>query len=336
MRVLAGDIGGTNCRLCLYDASGGRLEALSSEVFINRHFASPVEIIRAFLRTQGAAPPEALCLGVAGPVVAGRASLTNLSWVIEEDVLGAALGIARVSLLNDLQAAALGMIHLGESSFVRIKDDGRWGGAWPPPASLAVIAPGTGLGEAMLYWDGQRHHAIATEGGHADFAPRNAEEDGLLGFLRAHHGDHVSYERVLSGPGLVSLYHYLNQSRSGAEPAWLADALGGDNAAMAISKGALERADPVCVRAVEMFTAILGAEAGNLVLKLLAEGGAIIGGGIAPSILPALRGPAFTDGFAGKGRMSALLERLPVRVCLDPGAALTGAAHHAFQALVAH
>ena len=329
MIVLAGDIGGTKCRLCLFSDSETGLTPLSGEVFVSRTLRSPTETIRVFLRERSGLRPDAMCLGVAGPVTAGKAALTNLPWSLEETALSATLGIPRVQLLNDLQAAALGMLQLKAPEFAALKDDSRWGGAWPPPANIAVIAPGTGLGEALLYWDGQRHHAIATEGGHTDFAPRNPEEDALLAFLRAVHGDHVSYERVLSGPGLVTLYRFLNQARSGPEPAWLTERLAGEDAAAAISDGALERADPICQRAIDLFASLLGAETGNLVLKLLAEGGAVIGGGIAPAILPVLATPAFEDAFVNKGRFSGMLRSLPVRVSLDPRAALIGAAHHA-------
>ncbi|MBM3482090.1 MAG: glucokinase [Alphaproteobacteria bacterium] len=333
MIVLAGDIGGTKCRLCFFSDSDTGLTPLSGEVFVSRKLQSPTETIRAFLRERSGLRPDAMCLGVAGPVTAGKATLTNLPWSLDEAALSDALGIARVRLLNDLQAAALGMLQLKEQQFAALKDDPRWSGAWPPPAKIAVIAPGTGLGEALLYWDGQRHHAISTEGGHADFAPRNAEEDALLAFLRTEHGDHVSYERVLSGPGLVSLYRFLNQSRQGPEPAWLTERLAGEDAAAAISDGALEHADPICRRAIDMFASLLGAEAGNLVLKFLAEGGAVIGGGIAPAILPVLATPAFSGAFVQKGRFTGWLRSLPARVSLDPRAALIGAAHHAAEIL---
>jgi glucokinase len=318
--ILAGDVGGTKTVLALFDdAAGG--PAVREAVLASGSAPSLEALARAFLETAGRPPVRAACFGVAGAVVDGRVKTTNLPWQLDEAGLAAALGIARVRLLNDLEAAAWGLLALPPDALATLQP------GVPPHdgGTLALIAAGTGLGEAILPWDGSRHHVLASEGGHVDFAPRSELEAELWAFLRAE-GDHVSYERVVSGPGLVNVYRFLRQQRKLAEPGWLAAELAGGDPAAAISRAALEKADPVCAEALALFVSAYGAAAGNLALTAMAVGGVFVGGGIAPRILPALLAGPFLQAFADKGRLGPLLRAMPVRVVLDPRAPLIGAA----------
>jgi glucokinase len=228
-----------------------------------------------------------------------------------------------VRLLNDLEAAAFGMLFLASPDF-EVLQSGKAGAR----GDIAVIAPGTGLGEALLHFDGKQYHAIASEGGHTDFAPRTDDEIVLLRHLRAALGGHVSYERILSGAGIGNLYRCLRNEATTREPAWLTAQLGSGDPNAAISAAALANQDPVCVQALRMFCAVLGAEAGNLALKGMTTGGVIIGGGIAPKILPALKEGSFLAALADKGRFAGWAKNLPVRVALDPRAPLIGASRY--------
>jgi len=320
--ILAGDTGGTKTVLALCESSG---QVGQETVFHASEYASLEAIVERFLADNGQPRIEAACFGVAGPVVGGAAKITNLPWVIEEARLSRLLGGARVSLLNDLQATALGALVLPAASFAVLQA----GEAPDPTGTIAVIAPGTGLGEATLYHDGVRYRALPSEGGHADFAPTTDEQVELARFLRTLHGEHVSIERVLSGPGIGDLYRFCRARLGTAEPAWLTEAFASGDANAIVAQAALDSRDPACVRALELFAEILGAEAGNLALRGLATGGVVIGGGIPPKILPALQTGALVERFNTKGRFSTWTRSLQVRVTLDPRAALLGAAHHA-------
>lgn len=326
LTLLAGDVGGTKTVLGLYDCWGEKLVCLDQAVFPSQRYAGLAEIIGEFL-AERAEPPFAACFGVAGPVEAGRSEITNLPWVLTEDGLSEATGIERMRLLNDVQAMALGLLHLEEEEWVELNPAAR-----RRPGNIAVIAAGTGLGEAILYWDGKRHHALPTEGGHCDFAPNTPLEDGLLVYLRERFGGHVSYERILSGVGLTHVYDYLRLRGVALESGELRAALAGAaDRAPVISSWALNRNDPLCREALSLVARIYGAEAGNLALKCLALGGVFVGGGIAPRILPVLRAGSFMSGFTCKGRFAALLKELPVRVAVHPQPALLGAAHAAME-----
>jgi glucokinase len=319
--ILAGDIGGTKTVLAICDAS---LAIVRESVFAGADHGSLEDILDEFLRSDDRGRLAAACFGVAGPVIDGTARVTNLPWTVDAAALSARLGVP-VALLNDLQATALGMLVLPAAAFAVLQP------APPaaPGATIAVIAPGTGLGEALLVSDGARYRALPSEAGHADFAPTTDDEIALLRYLRRLHGGHVSYERVLSGAGIGDLYDFLRTTTAIPEPAWLTEQLAADDRNAAISRAALDGADPTCVRALEMFVELLGAEAGNLALRGLATGGVVIGGGIPPKILPALRHPRLTDRFNAKGRFAAWTRQLAIRVALEPRAALFGAAHHA-------
>ena len=270
---------------------------------------------------------DAACFGVAGPVIDGRAQITNLPWTLDEAALAKRTSAARVKLLNDLEATAYGVIFLHDDERSVLNT-----GATPRRTGhIAVIAAGTGLGEALLYYDGTHYHPIASEGGHADFAPRTDEEIELLRYLRASLKGHVSYERLLSGPGIYNIYCFLRDTRYAVEPAWLAEKLGSGDPSATIAANGLSGADPLCVKTLDLFANIYGAEAGNLALKGLALGGVFVAGGIAPKVLPALRNGSFMRGFTDKGRFANLVERLPVNVSLNPRTALLGAAHFALR-----
>lgn len=298
---IAGDIGGTHTRIALFRP--GDPEPAALEIYASRDHDGLESMLRAFLAAHPAEVTRA-AFGVAGPVHAGRAQTTNLPWPVDAAGVAAALGLDRVGLVNDLVANAYGIAELGADDLAVLNaGDPRAGG------NAAVISAGTGLGEAGLYWDGRRHHVLASEGGHTDFAPMNDAEAALRVHLAAKHG-HVSYERVCSGMGLVAIHEFLGGS-------------GLDG--MAITSGA-RSGDAVCARALDMMVAIYGAEAGNLALKLLATGGVYVGGGIAPQLLPRLRDGAFMRAFTSKGRFADLLRQVPVQVILNDRTALLGAA----------
>jgi glucokinase len=325
--LLAGDIGGTKTRLAFFDTAGGRLRSVAEAMYKSQEYAGLAEILRAFL-AEHRRPASAVCLGIAGPVRGDRVRTPNLPWVVDAAHLRDSVGGVPVTLINDLEANAHGVLALGPDDFAVLN-----AGAANAGGNAALISAGTGLGEAGLFWDGGRHLPFASEGGHADFAPRGPLQTELAGALAARHG-HVSVERVLSGPGLHGIYEFLQQRRGGSDelPGLMAK-LGTDDPAAAISQAALEGRNDLCRQALEVFVAVYGGEAGNLALKVLATAGVFLGGGIAPKILPALRAPAFMEAFVAKGRMRPLLEAIPVRVVLNDRAALIGAAHRAAELL---
>ena len=325
--ILAGDIGGTKTILALYEEAGDELRKLRDARYPSAEHDSLEGIIETFLGRDRGLELRAACFGVAGAVIDGRSQATNLSWVMDESSLEEATGASRVKLLNDLQAMAYGMLHLPAEDFAHLN----LGNRKDRRGNVAVIAAGTGLGEAMLYWDGKEHHPIASEGGHADFAPQSDQEIELLRYLRAKLDGHVSFERVLSGPGLFNIYQFLRDTGQGEEPEWLARELGQGDPNVTVTKYGLPPGGevPLCAAAIELFSSIYGAEAGNMALRILAVGGVFVGGGIAPKLLPALQGGAFMRGFADKGRFSELLSKIEVCVSLNPRTPLIGAAQYA-------
>lgn len=325
--IIAGDLGGTKTLLALYHGKDGVLALLRESTYQSRAHQTFAEILDDFLAAGVQEPIGAACFDVAGPVVEGRVQTTNLPWLLDERALAEKLATPRVKLLNDLAATAYGMLYLPATDLVCLH-----AGTTPARAGhVSVIAAGTGLGEAYLFWDGKSHHPIASEGGHADFAPRTDVEIGLLRWLRQRLGGHVSYERVLSGPGLFGVYEYLRESGAEAESdALRAELQSGGDPSAAVSGAALERNDPLASRALDLFCEIYGAEAGNMALRCLTSGGVYVGGGIAPKILPALQ-RSFMKGYLDKGRFEKLVRDIPVRVSLEPRTALLGAAHYALR-----
>lgn len=320
--ILAGDIGGTKTVLGLFEEAGGTLRAAREETFPSRSHGALEEILDRFLGSGSRPAIRAACFGVAGPVVDGRSRTTNLPWELDEVALARRVGAPRAKLLNDLEAAAYGMLFLAPGDLRTLHP-----GAGQRRGNIAVIAAGTGLGEAMLYWDGDRYHPIASEGGHADFAPRTDLEVELLGYLRREFG-HVSYERLLSGPGLFNIYRFLRDSGYAKEPAWLREELASGDPSATISRLALADAHLLCTGSLDLFAAIYGAEAGNLALRCLAVGGVYVGGGIAPKILPKLQNGTFVRAFTEKGRLADLMRTIAVNVAVNSGAPLIGAAHY--------
>ena len=325
--ILAGDIGGTKTVIALFEKTGAGLRQLRDATFPSREHSSLEEILAIFLKEEAHDFLQVGCFGVAGPVIDGKSKTTNLPWELDETTLVKATGTQCVKLINDLEAAAYGMLHLSEDEFCVLNE-----GTKPARVgNIAVIAAGTGLGEAMLIWDGEQHHPVASEGGHTDFGPTNAEEVELLSFLRDKFGPHVSYERILSGPGLFDLYIFLRQSSGTPEPSWLTTKITAGDSSAAIAEAGLSREDAIATKTLEMFASIYGAEAGNLALKCLAVGGVLIGGGIAPKMLPALEQGQFMKGFTAKGRYRGLMKSIPVKVALNARAPLIGAAQYALR-----
>jgi glucokinase len=317
--ILAGDIGGTKTHLGLFRTVGSELQTIREHVYQTAAFPGLEQACAAFLLPEDRI--GAACFGVPGPVIDGISHATNVSWSMSQDSIQRALGGIPTHLMNDLEATAYGVPYLQESE-VAILHRGEERTA---RANIAVIAAGTGLGEAALIVTPSRYFAIATEGGHSDFAPRGDEQCRLLEFL-AREFEHVSFERVLSGPGLHNIYRFVVSRSPGAQPDWLSARMRAEDPSAVISESALEGRDPRCVRALEIFTAIYGAEAANLALKYLALGGVYICGGVAPKILPFLQRGGLVEAFLDKGRLRPTLERIDIRVSLNPSAALIGAA----------
>jgi glucokinase len=329
--LLAGDIGGTHTRLAAYElgesqfAGGGLaptpqvLRPVAEETFPSADHASLDAIVRAFLAAHDLTVQHA-GFGVAGPVVHGRAEVTNLPWTIDANSLARTLDVNSVSLINDLEAIAYGIPALRPEDFLVLNP-----GAPDATGNAAVIAAGTGLGVAGLYWDGVTHRPIASEGGHADYGPLDPLQMELLQYLLGR-WPHVSYERVLSGPGLLNLYQFLRDTGRAAEQPEVAAALREDDPAATIASAALAGTCALCQQALDLFVAIYGAAAGNVALAFKATGGLYVAGGIAPKIHPALERPAFVQAFLAKGRMRDLLEGIPVRVIMNDKAGLLGAA----------
>jgi glucokinase len=324
--ILAGDIGGTNTRLAFFEGTPKHLNPLAIEVFPSRDHKGLAEIARIFLdrHNQNA---QAAVFGIAGAVVDGRVEATNLPWVVDSQHLTSELGIDRVELINDLLANAHGIALLDDSDFVVLNP-----GLPSPTGNRALISAGTGLGEAGLLAHAEGYEPFPSEGGHVDFAPRNELEIELLRYLMDRF-KRVSYERVLSGPGLHNIYQFLRDTGRGEEPSWLAEQMTHGDPSAAIATSALEGTSDICVQALDIFVSVYGAEAGNLALKVVATGGMFVGGGIAPKIIRKLSSSTFIKAFTAKGRMSHLLEDIPVRVITNDKTALLGAGRVAALAL---
>ncbi len=324
--LLAGDIGGTKTKLAVFSQEGGWRTPIATEIFPSANYTGLEVLVREFLAKHDF-KIERASFGVAGPVIEHAATITNLPWVMEERQLAKDLNIPTVNLLNDLESIAHAVPHLEARDLDTIN-----AGQPVPQGALAVIAPGTGLGEAYLTWNGTAYQAHNSEGGHADFAPTNLFELELLRYVMQHF-PHVSYERVCSGKGIPNIYDYLKDSGYAEEPSWLAERLAGttDRTPIIINSAL----DPnlhceLCSATLNIFVAILGAETGNLVLKVLATGGVFIGGGIPPRILPYLHKEGFMQAFQHKGRFTTMMSEVPVHVILNPDIALLGAASYGF------
>ncbi len=325
--LLAGDIGGTKTVLAVYaeDATDFDHKPLIEAVFPSSEFNSLEAIVQEFLK-DGTTDLSGACFGVAGPVVDRRAEVTNLEWVIDADAISEKLGV-NTHLLNDLEAIANAVPYL-EASDLFVLNEGRPS----PQGAIGVIAPGTGLGEAFLVWDGERYESYPSEGGHAAFAPTYSRQVDLLTYWLSRM-NHVSYERLCSGLGIPNIYRFLLDSGDYEEPAWLTDALAAAaDPTPVIVRTAVEGTADICVETLNLFMEILGGEAANLALKVLATGGIYIGGGIPPRILAQLEAGRFMEVFCSKGRFSEMMATMPVYVIRNPKVALYGAAYEVLRA----
>jgi glucokinase len=324
--ILAGDVGGTKVHLALYDFEGGKLKPIRDEKFPARDFAQLDDVVHRFLAAgDDLKDIAAACFGCPGPVRNGQIQLTNLPWHLSARDLRTSLGIEHIFLINDLEANGYGIPELSPDALYTLHK-----GDAAAVGHRGLVSAGTGLGEALLIWDGKHHHLpLPSEGGHADFAARNDREIALLEYLRKTLNGRVSFERVVSGIGIKNVYAFLRDDQKMEEPQWLRDRMAAEDANAVIGHCAEDGSSPLCYETMQMFTSAFGAEAGNVALKVLAMGGIYLGGGIAPKILKTLGGGAFTQAFLDKGRLSPLLESIPVRVILDDTCALLGAAAYA-------
>ena len=330
--ILAGDVGGTKVHLALYSFESGSLKPIRDQKFPAADFHSLEDVAKRFLAEgdghEGvdAKQVDAACFGCPGPVRDGRLKLTNLPWTLDTRDLRASLGLEHIFLINDLEANGYGIPELQQDAiFTLHKGD---------PASVGhrgLISAGTGLGEALLVWDAsrRRHTPLPSEGGHCDFAARTEREIALLRYLLTTLKGRVSFERVVSGIGIKNIYAFLRDDQKMDEPAWLRDRMQQEDSNAVIGHCAEDGSSEICYETMQIFTSALGAEAGNVALKVLAVGGIYIGGGIAPKILKTLSNGVFSQGFLDKGRMASILESIPVRVILDDTCALLGAAAYA-------
>ncbi len=324
--LLAGDIGGTKTNLALFTRDCDWREPVHEATFPSGNYPSLEALVQAYFAQQQVKSIDHASFGVAGPVIKGHASITNLPWKMDERHLQQELNIPSVSLLNDLEAIAHAVPFLDERDLATINV-----GKAEPQGALAVIAPGTGLGEAFLTWNGSAYQSYNSEGGHADFAPTNAFELDLLRYLLDHF-PHVSYERVCSGKGFPNIYTFLKERGFAEEPDWLArELVQAQDKTPVIMQAAQHDDCDIAVKTLNTFVSVLGAEAGNMALKVLATGGVYLGGGIPPRILSYLSGERFMKAFTNKGRFGKLLSTIPVHVILNPKVALLGAARHGFE-----
>ena len=323
--VLAGDIGGTNSRLMLFCAGSRSCRPVVDETYRSRDYSDLRIILREFLR--GKEKIASACFGVAGPVTGGVVRATNLPWLIDLRAIRRELATSNVEIINDLVANAYGTFMLKEDDF-QVLNPGK-----ARKGNAALISAGTGLGEAILFWNGKQHVPSSSEGGHVDFAPRNRLEVELLQLLLSRFG-RVSYERVLSGKGLFQIYQFLRDSkRYGREPKWLARKMREEDPGAVISEAAREKRSGLCSKALDLFVSVYGSAAGNLALQTMAVGGIYIGGGIAPKIIWKLKEGTFMEAFRNKGRLSEIVAQVPVKVILNEKAALLGAAYRAAELL---
>src|SRR6266853_3775339 len=320
--ILAGEIGATRTRLAAFDTEGNRLQCVVEKNYVSQQHDGLSGILADFIKTEGI-PVHSACLGVAGPVRAGRSKISNLPWVIDAKEVATQLRLASVGLLNDLEAYAYGIDGLESKDFITLSE-----GAEEAEGNRAVISAKTGLGVAGLYWDGFRHHPFACEGGHADFAPRDDLQMELLSYLQKKYG-RISCERILSGPGIKNIYDFLRDEHKAEEPEWLRAQVGAaPDAPALISKTALEGKAAICDQTLSIFVSVFGAETGNCALNFMSTGGIFIGGSIAAKIVPKMKDPLFLESFLDKGRMGTILKDMPVKIIVNDDSGMIGAARY--------
>jgi glucokinase len=321
--ILAGDIGGTKTHVALFSFQDNNLKAELEKTFPSQEYSGLEPILEEFFAT-GKHPIGRASFGIAGPLIDGKVNPPNLDWIVDPLSLAKTLDLPSVSLLNDLEAAAYGIFTLTPEEFLVLNE-----GVIRRPGNKVLIAAGTGLGETIIFDDGKDYYPLASEGGHADFAARNELEIELLRCLIDRFG-RVSYERVVSGPGLANIYDFLSQRADSTVPGWFAEKIAAvEDPSPVISQAALAGEPEIAVKALDLFASSYGAEAGNLALKAKAIGGVYVGGGIAPKILTKLKDGTFMQAFKDKGRYRELVSSIPVYVVLNEKAALRGAAYHA-------
>ena len=319
LTILAGDVGGTKSNLAYYEVSNNGLKLIAEATYHSADFHSCSELIKAFYVRFSGQKPNRICLGVAGPVLGGRVYLTNLNWSLDIDEIKHDFGVDEVALLNDLEATAYGLEGLGADDLINIHE-----GSVEYPGNMAIIAPGTGLGEAGLYWDGEFCRPFPTEGGHTDFSPRKEIDMKLLEWLNKKY-EVVSWEKVIAGPAIHDIYEFLSAFRKRKEPDWLTKILEDTDPSAAISQLGLEEKDSVCTETMQLFVRYLARESANLVLKMKATGGLFLGGGIPPKITPLLQQNVFYDNFLDCDRLQYMVAKVPIKIILNPKTALLGA-----------
>jgi glucokinase len=322
--ILAGDVGGTKTILALFDVDGEEVKCLRKEQFSSAHYPTFTELLARFLTYADCPQITAVCIGVAGIVANGRCETTNLPWVLSSKEIGERVNSQNVWLLNDLEATAWGLLDLPEHNFVELNPD-----AQSKQGNIAVVAAGTGLGEAIIAWDGSKHLVLASEGGHADFAPTNEQEIALLKFMLEKYPEHISCERLISGEGLVNIYQFLKHINYAPTNPETEQRMTERDPAAVIGEAGVAGSDVLCVEAVKLFCRLYGSEAGNLALKCLPYGGVYLAGGIGAKILPVLQHGNFMRGFLAKGRCRPVMQKISVKVCTNPEVALLGALSYA-------
>jgi glucokinase len=321
IHVLAGDIGGTKTNLALYKAEANQIELITEATYRSNSYRSIIDIAKQFATEHpDQEKPDRICLGVAGPVLRGKVELTNLNWNMDASEIRQAAGVQEVALINDLEATAYGLAGLTSDDFITIHD-----GLVEVKGNMAIIAPGTGLGEAGLYWDGQCYHPFPTEGGHSDFSPRTKLDVKLLDWLAKKYGI-VSWEKVIAGPAIFDIYQFLRDAKKRKEPEWLKEALHKNDPSATISQLALEEKNAACIETMQMYIRYLARETSNLVLKMKATGGLFLGGGIPPKISSLLQQNVFYHNYLDCDRMQHLLNKVPLKIIRNSKTALLGAA----------
>lgn len=321
-KILGVDIGGTKTSLGLFDVQGDQVVLLREATFPSRAYRSFEELVIRFL-ADGGPTPSILSIGVAGPVLANKVKLTNLAWEFDGDVLAREVGIGRVAIINDLEATAYGLAGLTPEDVASVFDGGTG-----QPGNMTILAPGTGLGQAGVFWDGKHYRPFATEGGHSDFAPRTELDLELLAYLKKE-DDIISWEHLVSGSGIYRIYRFLRDAKGHSEPAWLTENFkDGSDPAAVISHAALRELDGACTLTMDLFVSYMAREATSLVLKHKATGGLLLGGGIPPRIYPLVHKDLFRKQFIQNARMTDFLKNIPIKVILNSKAALIGAAYY--------
>lgn len=318
LTVFAGDVGATKTNLALFKMNGGQGKVIKERNYRSQQYKSIAELTDEFLKDQP--KPDACCIGVAGPVFNGNAKLTNLDWELNSQEIARHLGLSNAFLINDLEATGYGLAMLTDEETVIIHK-----GSDEPSGNVAILAPGTGLGEAGIYFDGMVYHPFATEGGHSDFASRDKFDFEIYEYLQKKFG-HVSNERLICGPGIVNIYQFLKEEKKLEEPAWITDEIEQGDSPAVISRRIDQSAR--CNETMRLFIRYLAHESANLALKMKATGGLFIGGGIAPQIIPLFEKYRFNASFISSGRMNHLLEKVPVRIILNTKTAMLGAAYY--------